>query len=73
MWNLFCWVGWYDSLPTVQKLLAACQDKRMVEEVWRHMEGEFNRITETGLGLLKVSPFYLYEEIQRKLFGAAKD
>lgn len=31
--------------PTVQKLLAGYRDKGMVEEVWRHTEGEFNRIT----------------------------
>ena len=31
--------------PTVQKLLAGYRDKGMVEEIWRHTECEFSRIT----------------------------
>lgn len=30
----------------VQKLLAGYRDKGMVEEIWRHTESEFKRITE---------------------------
>lgn len=31
--------------PTVEKLLAGYRDKSMVEEIWRHTESEFERIT----------------------------
>ena len=46
-------VGWdgESSSPTVQKLLAGLRDKGMVEEIWRHTESEFNRITEPDEGL----------------------
>jgi hypothetical protein len=46
-------VGWDDesSSPAVRKLLAGFRDKGMVEEVWRHTEGEFKRITEQDEGL----------------------
>ncbi len=34
----------------VRELLAGLREKGMVEEVWRHTEGEFRRITELGEG-----------------------
>lgn len=41
-------VGWdcESASGAVRKLLAGLRDKGMVEEVWRHTEGEFNSITE---------------------------
>lgn len=41
-------VGWdgTSASPTVQKLLAGYREKGMVEEIQRHTESEFNRITE---------------------------
>ena len=40
-------VGWDgESLsPAAQDLLAGLRDRGMVEEIWRHTESEFNRIT----------------------------
>lgn len=37
--------------PEVRKLLAELRTKGMVEEVWRHTEGEFERIIEPDKGL----------------------
>lgn len=41
-------VGWdCDSAsPAVREMLAGLRGKGMVEEVWRHTEGEFERITQ---------------------------
>jgi hypothetical protein len=41
-------VGWdcESSPPAVLELLAGFRDRGMVEEVWRHTEGEFKRIME---------------------------
>lgn len=40
-------VGWdgTSASPAVEKLLAEYQDKWLVEEIQRHAEGEFDRIT----------------------------
>ena len=37
--------------PAVRELLAELREKGMVEEVWRHTEGEFKRIIELDEGL----------------------
>jgi len=46
-------VGWdcESSSRAVQELLAGLRGKGMVEEIWRHTEGEFKRITELDGGL----------------------
>jgi hypothetical protein len=44
-----CWDG-ASASPTVEKLLAGYRDKGMVEEIWRHTESEFKRITEQDEG-----------------------
>ena len=48
-------VGWdcESTSRAVRELLAGLREKGMVEEVWRHTEGEFNRITEPD-GRLKL-------------------
>lgn len=40
-------VGWdgTSASPEVEKLLAGYRDKGIVQEIWRHTESEFNRIT----------------------------
>lgn len=37
--------------PAVRELLAELREKGMVEEVWRHTEGEYKRITDLDEGL----------------------
>lgn len=46
-------VGWdcESASSAVRELLAELREKGMVEEVWRHTEGEFKRITELDGGL----------------------
>jgi hypothetical protein len=46
-------VGWdcESASRAVQELLAGLRGMGMVEEVWRHSEGEFKRITELDGGL----------------------
>lgn len=46
-------VGWdgESSFPVVWKLLAGLREKGMVEDVWRHTESEFKRITGQDEGL----------------------
>lgn len=46
-------VGWNgeSSSPAVWKLLAGLREKGMVEEVWRHTQSEFKRITKQDEGL----------------------
>ena len=44
-------VGWdcESASQTVQNLLAELREKGMVEEIWRHTEKEFQRITELNV------------------------
>ncbi|KAF2488576.1 hypothetical protein BU16DRAFT_473486 [Lophium mytilinum] len=46
-------VGWdcESSGPPVVELLAGMREKGLVEEVWKHTEGEFERITGAGKGI----------------------
>jgi len=46
-------VGWdcESASGAVRELLAGLREKGMVDEVWRHTEGEFKRITELDEGL----------------------
>ena len=46
-------VGWdgTSASGTVEELLAGYRDKGMVEDIWRHAESEFDRITRSKQGL----------------------
>jgi hypothetical protein len=46
-------VGWdcESASPAGRELLAGLREKGMVDEVWRHTESEFKRITESDRGL----------------------